>query len=277
MTWDSFIMVDWSSGNDTGPTPRKDAIWLASVLGGKAGAPEYLRNRVVAADRISALIEHELAASRRVIIGFDFPFGYPAGFAARVTGSNDPLALWDWFAAHLQDTPKDNNRFDLAAELNRLFPGIGPFWFNGLKRDIPDLPRKGTARNGHGLPEKRQAEALAKGAFPLWQMGGAGAVGGQAMTGMAVLSRLRKRFPDQIAVWPFEPLDRSVAFVEIWPSLIPITPLSGEIKDAAQVRCLAQGLAGLSPENLAAMLAVHAPEEGWILGLGQEHLLAEAA
>ncbi|HBU55668.1 MAG TPA: molybdopterin guanine dinucleotide synthesis, partial [Sulfitobacter sp.] len=25
--FNTFVVVDWSGGNDTGPTPRKDAIW----------------------------------------------------------------------------------------------------------------------------------------------------------------------------------------------------------------------------------------------------------
>ena len=73
-------------------------------------------------------------------------------------------------------------------------------------------------------------------------MGGAGAVGGQAMTGIAALARLRRRFPGRIAVWPFEPLDRPVAFVEIWPSLLraAVAAAADPIKDRAQVRLMAR-------------------------------------
>lgn len=268
--FDTFAMVDWSSANDRGASPKKDAIWVGRVTQSIEAEPVYLRNRQKAEGYLADLISGELDAGRRALIGFDFPFGYPRGFAAHVVGRPDPLALWDWFAANLKDDPKANDRFDVAGHLNTLFPGIGPFWFNGLKRDIAGLPRKGRDRHGHGLPERREAESRAKGAFPLWQMGGAGAVGGQAMTGMAALSRLRAKFPDEIAVWPFEPLDRPVAFVEIWPSLIEVQPEPGEIKDRAQVRMLARAVADLSPESLARMLDVDAPEEGWILGLGHE-------
>lgn len=274
--WDSFLMVDWSSGNDRGPSPKKDAIWTALVQGGQADTPIYHRNRQVAEHHLADVISKELTSGRRLMIGFDFPFGYPAGFARTVVGRPDPLLLWDWFARHLEDTPNSNNRFALAGELNRRFPGIGPFWFNGTATEIADLPRKGTDRRGHGMTERRKAEDAVRGAFPLWQMGGAGAVGGQAMTGMATLSRLRARFPGQIAAWPFEPLDRPVSFVEIWPSLIArdIRPIPDEIKDSAQVRCLALAVSQLDPERLARMLDVDAPEEGWILGLGHEAILA---
>lgn len=276
--FDTFAMVDWSGGNDRGVTPKKDAIWAATVVSGRAEEPVYLRNRDVAVAWLTELIERERAASRRLLIGFDFPFGYPKGFARAIIGEDDPLALWDWFADRLNDTPEGNNRFHLAAELNTLFPGIGPFWFNATRHDLPDLPRKGTARTGHGLPERREVECVAKGAFTCWQMGGAGAVGGQTMTGMAALAGLRARFPGSIAVWPFEPLDAPVAFVEIWPSLIDdaVRAEDDPIKDRAQVRLLARTLATLPTEQLERLLNVSASQEGWILGVGHEEILRGA-
>lgn len=279
MIFDSFAVVDWSSGNDRGAMPRRDAIWLGAVIGGDERAPVYLRNRQVAEAHLHEVIAAELAAGRRLCLGFDFPFGYPVGFAERVTGSRDPRGLWDWFAAELQDSPQGNNRFELAGRLNALFPGVGPFWFNGRKAEVPHLPRKGRARAGHGLPERRRAEEVARGAFPLWQMGGAGAVGGQAMTGMAALSRLRRAFPGDVAVWPFDAPGAPVQVVEVWPSLIDgaVKAAGDAIRDRAQVRLLARALAALPPERLAVMLDVDAPEEGWILGLGHEAELMEAA
>lgn len=278
--FDRVLMVDWSSGNDTGPRPRKDAIWLGESTAQGDAAPLYLRNRVAAeallGDRISAALE----SGERLMLGFDFPFAYPRGFGTALTGSADPLAVWAWLEARLEDAPKRNTRFALAGEVNRRFPGIGPFWFNGGKADVPDLPRRDT-RTGHGMPERREVEGAAKGSFTCWQMGGAGAVGGQVMTGLPVLHRLRARFPGRIAVWPFEPLDRPIAFVEIWPSLlrgvVAEALAEGGIKDAHQVRLTARALARLAPERLAAMLDVSAPEEGWILGLGFEDELQAAA
>lgn len=273
MGFDTFAVIDWSGGNDRGARPRKDAIWAAVASDGGTEAPVYLRNRDVAECWLAGLIGTSLAARRRLLAGFDFPFGYPAAFAARVTGKADPLALWDWFAEELVDRPEVNNRFHLAARLNARLPGVGPFWFNGLKADIAGLPRRGRDRVGHGMEERRMCETMAKGAFTCWQMGGAGAVGGQVMTGLARLSRLRASFPGQIAVWPFEPLDRPVAFVEIWPSLyadeVRAALLPGEIKDRAQVRVLAARIA--ADKRLDALLAdvpdVARQEEGWILGL----------
>ena len=277
--FDSVAVVDWSAGNDTGPTPRKDAIWAGCVIAGAPTEPVYLRNREHAFDWLSDLIATELATGRRLLLGFDFPFAYPKGFACAILGRDDPLALWDFYAKALKDTPRANNRFALASDLNARFPGVGPFWFNGTATDHPHLPRRKLDRtDAHGLPERRRCESQAKGTFTCWQMGGAGAVGGQVMTGMAMLSRLRAAFPGDLAAWPFEPLTAQVALVEIWPSLIAdvVRREADPIKDRAQVRLLSRALADLPSDALEQMLAVDAPREGWILGLGHEDALREA-
>jgi len=241
--------------------------------------PLYLRNRMDAEQAIRDLIDTELAAGRRLCIGFDFPFGYPEGFARAVTGRDDPLVLWDWLEVRFEDTSKANNRFDLAASINAMFPGTGPFWFNALRRDIPGLTRKDT-RDGHGMAERRACEIQAKGAFTCWQLGGAGAVGGQILTGLPVLARLRRRYPQDIAVWPFQPLTPPVALIEIWPGLInpavKRAEATGGIRDAHQVQLLARALSRLAPDELTRLLTVDAPEEGWIMGLGHEDVLESA-
>lgn len=276
--FDTIVMIDWSGGNDTGARPRKDAIWAGVSRGGQAQEPVYLRNRIAAEAWIADLIETELGTDRRVMIGFDFPFGYPAGFAEALTGEPDPLALWDWFEGRIKDTGDANNRFDLAGELNlALGDGRGPFWANGLpKRDIPGLPRT-KADYSNPFADKRQSEAQAKGAFTCWQMAGAGAVGSQVFMGLPILSRLRRKFREKVSVWPFEPLTSQVAFVEIWPSLTVGAAPEGVIKDAWQVQETARQISGLSGTALAEMLDVSAPEEGWIFGLGFEDRLRSAA
>lgn len=286
MRFDTIVMVDWSGGNDTGRRPRKDAIWAAVARRGDGLVPcLYLRNRVIAREWLDDFLAAETAAGRRVLAGFDFPFGYPQGFAERLTGHADPLAVWGWMADNLEDAPRSNNRFDLAGRINGLFPGVGPFWFNGTPTDVPGLPRKGRARDGHGMAERRAVEALAKGSFTCWQMGGAGAVGSQVMTGMAVLERLRRSLPGLTAVWPFEALDRPVAFVEVWPSLVDgavkAAMREGSVKDAVQVRVLARAIARMEEAGtlagaLDAVPADARREEGWILGVGAEAALADA-
>ncbi|KAA9010556.1 molybdopterin guanine dinucleotide synthesis [Histidinibacterium aquaticum] len=276
MSWDEIVVVDWSAGNDTGPRPEADAIWI-----GAAGEePVYCRNRALAESWLTERIEAALTTDRRLMLCFDFAFGYPAGFARAITGRDDPLALWSWLEERIEDAPKQNNRFDVAASLNRIFPGIGPFWGNGLKREIPDLPRRGSDRTCRWKQPRREAERLAPGAFEVWQLAYTGAVGSQVLMGLPVLERLRTRFPGRIAVWPFEPLDRPVALVEVWPSLIAKAIARANpdetIRDRAQVSCLARALAAQPDGRLEQMLDVPRDEEGWILGLGHEGALAEA-
>ena len=270
----TIAMVDWSGGNDTGTNPREDAIWVAVSRLGQLETPVYLRNRVEAEKWLAGLIDAEMQASRRVLIGFDFPFGYPKGFAAALTGRADPFAVWEWFERQIQDTPTLNNRFDLAGQINQaLGQGQGPFWSNGLrKRDIAGLPRT-KAGYVNPFPDRRAAELRAKGSFTCWQMAGAGAVGSQVFTGLPVLSRLRNRFAGRVAVWPFEALDKPVAFVEIWPSLTVTPAPENMIKDAWQVQETVRQVAALDADVLARILDVTAPEEGWIFGLGFETLL----
>lgn len=282
MTPDAVVMVDWSAGNDTGPRPRRDAIWIGTA-GAQAAPPLYLRNRPLAEAWLARRIEDALARGERLMIGFDFPFAYPAGFAAALTGRARPLPVWDWLAARVEDAPRGNNRFAVAAAINRrLGAGSGPFWGVAGKGVYEGLAPTKTGY-ANPFPDRRRCETLARGSFTCWQLAYAGAVGSQILMGMPVLSRLRARFSGQVAVWPFEPLDRPVSFVEIWPTLLDavVRPATGPgaIRDAVQVALTARAFAALAPAHLAEMLAdvpQVAAEEGWILGLGHEEALCAA-
>ncbi|MGR3639885.1 molybdopterin-binding protein [Alterinioella nitratireducens] len=276
--FDTIVMVDWSGGNDRGAVPKPDAIWAGVVRNGVEEEPVYLRNRQVAEAWLAGLFREEIAAGRRVLAGFDFPFGYPQGVARAVTGKADPFALWDWLEARIEDGPQRNNRWQVADGINALFPGVGPFWGNGTRRDLEHLPRKGRDRRGHGCAEFRQVETLAKGTFTVWQLAGAGAVGSQVLMGLPVLARLRRRFDTAVTVWPFEAASGQVVLAEIWPSLIrdAVKAEGDDIRDRAQVRLLARAIAGLPEAELNAMLAIRSEEEGWILGLGHEDALNAA-
>lgn len=264
--FDRVVMVDWSGGNDRGATPKADAIWACSARRDEIKPAVYLRNRALAESWIAAEIDAALSKGETICLGFDFPFAYPVGFADFLTGTNDPFALWAWFEERIEDAPKSNNRFDIAGQINLDCGGKGPFWGNGLKRDIDGLPR-GKKHYQNPFSDRRAVEDLAPGAFTCWQMSGAGSVGGQVMMGLPVLARLQQRFAPRVAVWPFEPLDRPVAFVEIWPSLdTPPTP-EGMIKDAWQVQSVAGKLARMPEAELRRQLTINAPIEGWILGV----------
>ena len=279
MKFDKVIMVDWSGGNDRGPRPVKDAIWACIATAGVAQEPIYLRNRQLAEEWLVETLTAFQKAGDRVLVGFDLCFAYPQGFATQLVGSEDTLALWDWFEARVKDSPKANNRFDLAAEINTVFPGTGPFWFNGLARDIPHLPRKGLDRTpDHGLAEKRAADLAIPGSFSPWQLAGAGAVGGQVIMGLPTLARLRREFGKALSVWPFQAPDAQLVLAETYFSLLPdlVNAAAHPIKDAAQVALYAQAFSALAPNELARLLDVEVTSEGWVLGAGEADVLRRA-
>lgn len=287
--FDTILIVDWSARSAPSPVrPAADAIWLGQA--GAAGPREtYHRTRSAAIAYIEERIAIELDAGRRVLIGFDFPFGYPAGFAQTVTGQADALAVWEWLAGTIKDADDNrNNRFEVAARLNALFPGTGPFWGRPADPGVDGLPQRGTERLGHGLPERRAVEDHVRRAQPVWKLYTAGSVGSQMLLGQPWLWRLRQTFGRRLSVWPFEDTDAPVMLAEVYPSLLSrvvddaaaLEPAAA--KDQLQVRLLARALAQMSETGtiaaaLDAAKGAALAEEGWILGAGAEEELLRAA
>ncbi|WP_299024962.1 gephyrin-like molybdotransferase Glp [uncultured Sulfitobacter sp.] len=275
---DTVLVADWSAGKRAGPTPRKDAIWLGVTRSGVSQPPRYCRSRQEAEALIAEVITHEQAAGRRLLCAFDFPFGYPAGFGRRVTGSDDPFALWDWFEARITDAPDgSNNRYDVAEELNRLFVGAGPFWGKPHKDRWPDIPYRKEGIIYDEVAEKRECDSIAKASSSCFQLAFPPTVGGQMMMGLPTLNRLRRI--GGVGVWPFERTENTgVVLAEIWPGVIEdavkATLKSHEtkaIRDSVQVRLLADALARMPAEELAAHMRDvpdAAAQEAWILGAG---------
>ena len=338
--FDRYIAVDWSAHN--GPKTGADSIWIGEW--GPAG-PGPSRNPPTRAAAMADL-EHTLLAARaageRILLGFDFVFGFPAGSAAVLVhaatpthrppagppspqggGRNEteasdqldtfsqdslplvgrgdprsgwvgvpqPLAPWQslWSTLHTLITDTDqnlSNRFEVAETLNRVG---GRFWGHPHGRLYAHLtPKK--PLDAHPLPERRGVEALVRGPQPVWKLTGVGAVGSQTLLGIPRLEALRRHpvlGPD-IAVWPFDTdferhLERPLVIAEIYPSLF--TPDPGiEPRDRAQVQaCVARYAAldaagdlrtflsapsGLDPATRALAIG----QEGWIAGIGHQHL-----
>ena len=123
--FDTHIVVDWSARSVPSPArPVGDAIWWCAARDGAVGEPEYARTRHDAVRRLGAILARECAAGRRVLAGFDFPFGYPAGFAGHLTGRASGPAVWDWLADRIRDGEDNaNNRYAIAGSINRVFRG----------------------------------------------------------------------------------------------------------------------------------------------------------
>ncbi|PWR01738.1 molybdopterin molybdenumtransferase MoeA [Meridianimarinicoccus roseus] len=290
--FDRIVVVDWSARSAPSPVrPAADAIWIAEAGADGSLSTAYHRTRSAAMAALTARLAACRAVGERVLAGFDFPFGYPAGFARAVTGGDDPLALWDALADRIVDGPDNaNNRFEVAAALNALLPGTGPFWGRPVRPDVPGLPARGTARQGHGLPERRAVEVRLRTAQPCWKLYTTGSVGSQALLGLPHLARLRARFGADLAVWPFQSADAALVLAEVYPSLLNeavraelATATAPPVKDAAQVRVLARALMTAQRDGTLAAMLDAVPdgppqrEEGWILGAGAEASLRAAA
>jgi precorrin-8X/cobalt-precorrin-8 methylmutase len=300
--FDTHVIVDWSARSKPSPKrPSKDAIWFAVVRHGTPSEPIYCRTRDEALTMLADFLAEEVVQNRRVLIGFDFPFGYPAGVARRICGSDCALDLWAWFADMVMDGPDNqSNRFDVAGQINRLYDGIGPFWGRPETWDIPDVPPRASTRCGADHPpEHRLADARAKRAKTVWQLAYAGSVGSQVILGLPALQRLRcdLRLAGRIAVWPFQTglkcPDAQVVMAEIYPSLLQAQAHAArresEVLDSAQVRVNAKAFSRLDRSGgLASLFAATdgltaverrtvEREEAWILGLGHETALQNAA
>lgn len=294
--FDRVVIVDWSARSTPSPTrPSADAIWIAEDGVGGPTPPRYWRTRAAAMAWLTDLLEEARGAGHRVLVGFDFPFGYPRGFAEAVTGDASGLAVWARLAGMIADGRDNaNNRFAVAESLNACFDGIGPFWGRPATLPCPGVPTRGRARHGCHPPERRLTEARLRRAQPCWKLFTTGSVGSQALLGLPALHRLRTA--TGAAVWPFDTglatPQAPLVLAEVYPSLlaraVSAAQAADEVLDAAQVRVLASALARLDAAGgLAALFgpasglspadqAVVAREEAWILGLGGEAALEAA-
>ena len=278
--FDRIVMVDWSAA--AVPTTGRDSIWIASAERGKlVGAPINVPTRSAAIERLKRFCE----AGLRVLIGFDFAFGYSAGTAARF-GRDGWRSVWSWLASRLRDGDDNgNDRFALAASFNERFPDAdGPLWGHPRGVRMAGLSATRPPHMPEGIEVRRRVERIVRSAQPVWKLAYPGSVGSQALTGIARLERWRHAPTGgrPVVVWPFETgfadaLTHPVVLAEIYPSLFPVEPEAGEVKDAAQVRTLAVGYSRLDAmdrltEHLSGPSShdarpVALREEGWIMSV----------
>ena len=301
----THVVVDWSARSKPSPKQKsRDSIWwaVARIADGiEVEEPKYVRTRHEALDGLAHLIATELAQGRRVLVGFDFPFGYPAGVAEHLTGEASGLALWDWLAVQIEDAPDNgNNRYDAATAINDTYPGLGPFWGRPSSWNYPAIPVRASARTCQERhpAERRICDIRATGAKTVWQLAYSGSVGSQMLLGLPALKRLVEdsRIGVRAKVWPFQTglqtPETPAVIAEVYPSLlreqVRARRRKGEILDSAQVRVNAEAFARLDAGGGLAPLLAGAPcltaeerwvvetEEAWILGLCHEEALEGA-
>ncbi len=298
--FDAYVIVDWSAAAK--PTSGANSIWIGTQARKVDETLQFSNQnpttRLAAQQVLKDIIEKLVTRGHKVLVGFDFAFGYPAGTAAaaKLPGADDApwRAMYDHLSAKVEEREDNSNtRFEIAADLNNaISQAPHPFWGTPKSRQTPTLAmKKGDFSAPNSLPEHRKAEAWIKANFKahpksVWQLLGAGAVGSQALLGIPTVQYLRREIPGA-RIWPFETgfkalqsedlADVSCVFAEIYPSTVQITPKTGEILDEAQVRILSKYLESLDsagdladafgpPDTLSGSeIAEITCEEGWIL------------
>lgn len=294
--FNAYVIVDWSAA--AAPKVGKDSIWIGVMkrdirfrLSFEAFNPP---TRQAAEKQLREILADFRRRGDKALLGFDFPLGFPAG-TAEALALKEPnwRGQWAFLGANVVDKADNtNNRFAVAAKINRLMTDEArPFWGSPPK----DVQRwlQATKPVGDTIPQLRQGEiatqSLGKaGAKSIWQLMGAGSVGGQALTGIPAVKRLIDELGDKAAVWPFDtgwkalsPEDlegKEVVIAEVYPALSNAKPEPGEVADRAQVRAVAEQFAKLDEQDkLGQVFAAPATatpelietverEEGWILG-----------
>jgi precorrin-8X/cobalt-precorrin-8 methylmutase len=288
--FDTYVIVDWSAANT--PKRGKDSIWIATSRRKKNGislsAPKNPATRSEAMAIVTEIAKVEIVSGRRIFLGFDFPFGYPAGASKMLTGKVRWDALWKSFAKNIKDDDRNrSNRYEFANEANRRAFKAPVFWGRPHQHSYSHLgPRKVPCLLRDRM-DFRHVEKLQPPAKSVWQLAYNGAVGSQAMLGMARLESFRDLLAGKAQIWPFETrfaesLEAPIVIAEIYPSMFDVSPHKDEVKDCAQVRTVAQYFARLDCEGAFRRLlskpdALNGPafnnvlrEEGWIVGAGHE-------
>lgn len=290
----AYVIVDWSAASK--PTTGADSIWIGvlkrDVRFRMAFESYNPATRAEAETRLAAILDDLKKRSERALVGFDFPLGFPRGFAEALKLPGEPWrAGWDQLAKMVTDKPTNlNNRFNVGAQLNRrLTESPFPFWGAPPKDVQTTLQPKKTRNHGpDDLPEFRHADLAAKGAASIWKLYYNGSVGGQAIMGIPAVRRIKLARGEAVKAWPFETGFKTlteadlagvdVVLAEVYPSMIKAPALPGEVKDLTQVRTTAEHFARLDEANklgelfgpakgMPADVVLDAErEEGWILG-----------
>lgn len=287
--------------------PSADAIWVGEFINSPSFHREtYHRTRYACIEYLTSILLNHFSERRRVLIGFDFPYGYPTGFAKALglpNRSQPWLAVWAELEKRVQDSAENkNNRFEAAGQLNTIvgYGNSGPFWGCPVGTEIRSLIPQSpgfpfSVPDNDQLKRLRKVEQHLPGVQEAWKLFGAGSVGSQALVGIPYVYRLRRhpKLAQNSRVWPFEtqftstpcPSEGpSILHAEIWLGVVKakVQKLMGArselILDQAQVQAMCMWAAECDQDGTLCHLfdtpsSLSQPEiqlcieeEGWILG-----------
>lgn len=297
--FDAYVMVDWSAAAK--PSAGANSIWIGILAPDARLKPVFRavnpKTRLEAAAFLRDMVGKLTSRGDKVLLGFDFALGYPAGTAAALGLDLSEMPPWRAMHAYLAGRMKDkpdnaNPRFAVAAGMNyTISKSAFPFWGAPARDQAKTLAAKKGDFAAGPLPEFRETERFQKarpGGNPksVWQLYGAGSVGGQSLTGIPHVHALRETLPDA-RIWPFETGLAALTpdalsgvrtlICEIYPSMIEAKAQPGEVMDQAQVRAIAHHYRQL--DQAGQLAACFGPphsldkgiipqieaEEGWIL------------
>ena len=290
--FDTALVLDWSA--KASPALGPDSCWLAEGSLATTGAirTKNVSTRQELMRDVDLRLTRALDEGRRTLVAIDVSFSLPAG-AAKVLGLKGKppwQALWRAITqASSDDEHNHNNRFEVADHLNR-FAGVRCFWGRPIASNydtftslpIRDIDIPGLAPNP--LPRLRRCELMAgAGVLSNWMLVGKGAVGGQVLTCLPYLQRLRERFEGRLSVWPFSGFGddgADIVIAETWHGLFEWRSEKATCRDQAQVKGTLRALRQLGEDGRAELFAppsvlaltarerkILEEEEGWTLGV----------
>lgn len=272
--FDLYAFADYSAAKKK--RAQEKAIVLAlSTDGQKPQLTHHTRDDLF--EKLKTLLQDAHLQNKRVIGGVDHSYGFPLGFYEIMQGQ--PWSRWDQLLMMFENQQGDMREW--AAEVNlaimrRLNTDHGPFWGPHFKQQLrnPRFPHE-----TFDLKERRLVEEKCLKMKPIYQIGGNGAVGLQALYGIGYLARLRAFCREQeipLFCWPYDGWElpaRGHVWLEVYPTLynhgkrgdaedasacvteIARLDRAGELRELCQVH-------GLSEEERR-----RASLEGWVLGV----------
>ncbi|WP_340693830.1 hypothetical protein [Hyphomonas sp.] len=299
--FDAYIMVDWSAAAK--PTLGANSIWIGILAKDARLKLQFKAVNIDTRLKARAFLEDMVAKltrrGDRVLLGFDFSLGYPAGTAKALGLDVSKQPPWAAMHAHLASKLKDkpdnsNARYAIAAGMNyAISKGPFPFWGAPARDVVSTLASTKPDFTDKPLPEFRLAESNLRDRKlgqpkSVWQLAYTGSVGSQSLTGIPHVHALRASWPNA-RIWPFETgtselteddlQDVEVVIAEIYPSMVKAKAEKGETLDEVQVREIARHYSQLDEKGLLGAtfstgksldegkIEQIQAEEGWILGL----------
>jgi hypothetical protein len=204
-SFDAFIAIDWS-----GAARAYSGIAVA-ICGSGRTPPEVVppsRNCWTRVE-IAEWLKRRLEERQRLLIGFDFAFGFPyedCGYlGGQADGVDDIIALWELIEA------KSSGDADFGCSQFISDPIYSTlFWKAGPK------PKEWVERKRQ--TEHVCAELTKTRPDSLYKLLHSKQVGKASITGMRVLHHVHSSKLHCVAIWPFE-TPRASTFVEIYPTM----------------------------------------------------------